>query len=304
MGSRTTIHASDTNRYGCFFNLVFCQAMGRTYNLQASQNKWKSKLQYHKETGYIMRILLAGDIHGSKRGIDRAMYYGHDHAVDRVFFLGDFGWTFGPDFLAGASKVSKATGLMVEFIEGNHEDFDFLLSHSVSSDGYRYLNEHVRHIPRGTILELDDKRVMCMGGGVSIDKVWRVPGKSWWSQEEITDDDIDKAKNLIDATGPVHAMFTHDGPLLPGLSNKNFSHMNVDPIIMDDINRSNRHMRKVEDLMHICQPGYVYHGHHHVRNTDIIDAGHGSVVVECLDMYGSSVKNSLLVVETDDWTFE
>ena len=248
-----------------------------------------------------MKILLVGDIHANTHDLRRAMIYGAEHNVQRVFFLGDFGWKFSQNFLASASKAARITGLMVEFIEGNHEDFDFLLSHDISSDGYRYISDGVRHIPRGTVLELDDKYVMCVGGGVSIDKAWRTPGESWWAQEEVTNDDIDKVKNIIDAMGPVHAMFTHDGPQLPRLSNKDFSNMTADTVIKADIDRSGRHMRKIEEIMHICQPAYIYHGHHHVRDTNVINAAHGPVVVECLDMHGTPIKDATMIVDTDDW---
>ena len=75
-----------------------------------------------------MRILLVGDIHANRYELLRAMRYGKDQRVDRVFFLGDFGWKFEQPFLDRAEYMVKETGLLVEFIDGNHDDFNFLYS--------------------------------------------------------------------------------------------------------------------------------------------------------------------------------
>ena len=244
-----------------------------------------------------MRILLVGDIHANRYELLRAMRYGKDQRVDRVFFLGDFGWKFEQPFLDRAEYMVKETGLLVEFIDGNHEDFNFLYSLPVSEDGYRYVTPHVRHIPRGTILELDGKNVVCMGGGASIDRIWRVENESWWPQELITDEELFDAIQSSKAAGHIHAMFSHDGPVLPHGSNKFESFIQI----ADDIRLSNANMRKIHDLIYAAQPAFIYHGHHHSRFSTVLDTGFGLVHVESLDCDGSRINEMMLVVDTDDW---
>ena len=36
---------------------------------------------------------------------------------------------------------------------------------------------------RGEVFKINDKVFFVMGGGYSIDKVIRIPGKSWWEEE-------------------------------------------------------------------------------------------------------------------------
>ena len=249
-----------------------------------------------------MKILLVGDIHGNRWDLKRAMNHAADIDAERVFFLGDFGWVFDYEFMRAAEQASNQTGLYVDFLDGNHDDFDFILSHEVAEDGYRYLSDCVRHIPRGTVLDLDGKNVMVMGGATSIDRIWRTPHYSWWPQEVIGHHDMVRAGANLARVGKVDAIFAHDGPVLPDQSNKNTDEiLAMQPDLAYDMALSDHNRAKLAALMNVAQPKYWYHGHHHTRFTTELDTWYGTCTVECLDRDGTKISDAMAVVYTEDW---
>ena len=241
-----------------------------------------------------MKILLSGDIHSYTGALQRVMYHAQNNNVDRVFFLGDFGYNFTDNFIQIGQDLADETGLMVEFIDGNHENFDRLYSFPIADDGYRYLSDNVRHIPRGTVLNLDGHHVLCMGGATSIDRQWRKEGESWWSQEAITDEQVELA--LENCQGKkIDAMFCHDSPILPDRGNKAFLGGFIPE---EDIKLSDDNRDRIAKLVLDLQPQYLYHGHHHVRHDDEF---HGCQI-RGLGMQNHANKQLMLMVDTDeDW---
>ena len=72
------------------------------------------------------------------------------------------------------------------------------------------IDKHIFHVLRGEIMTLENKTFLCIGGAVSIDKMYRTPYVSWWSEEEITYHDIDNAiANLEKANNKVGYVITH-----------------------------------------------------------------------------------------------
>lgn len=243
-----------------------------------------------------MKILLVGDIHASKYYMNRAMDHADEVGAERVFFLGDFGWTFEQKFLEACDAAADRTGLNVEFIDGNHEDFDFLLSLPADDDGIRRVSDKVLHIPRGTVMELDGHHVLFMGGGVSVDKSWRIPHYDWWPQEEVTSEDYHRA--IENAEGKdIHAVFAHDTPVLPRFSNKGPGSY----FPTDALNDSAAHMALMKLVALEHQPKRWYHGHHHIRQTTTLSLDYGDLIVDCLDRDESPLRDNVILVDTDDW---
>ena len=72
------------------------------------------------------------------------------------------------------------------------------------------IDEHIFHVLRGEIMTLENKTFLCLGGAVSIDKLYRTPYISWWPEEEITQHDIDNAiYNLEKVNYQVDYVITH-----------------------------------------------------------------------------------------------
>ena len=59
-------------------------------------------------------------------------------------------------------------------------------------------------------MTLENKTFLCIGGAVSIDKMYRTPYLSWWPEEEITYHDVDNAlNNLEKVNNKVDYVITH-----------------------------------------------------------------------------------------------
>ncbi len=140
------------------------------------------------------RLLWLGDIHGQFNIIHQYVkIYGIKDA--HIIQVGDFG--------VGFKTLAKEKRLLEDYhtqlvknnvhvwaIRGNHDykpHFD--------NDPFGFTNIHL--VPDYTVLELCDKRILCIGGAVSVDRKWRYTFKqklgifenqtlgkeSWWPDE-------------------------------------------------------------------------------------------------------------------------
>ena len=132
---------------------------------------------------------------------------------DYLIICGDAGICWSIPTLRRHLDLYNDIGCTVLFIDGNHENFDMLnRCPMVEYHGalMHRVDEHIFHILRGEIMTLENKTFLCIGGAVSIDKMYRTPYVSWWPEEEITTRDIDNALcNLEKANHKVDYVITH-----------------------------------------------------------------------------------------------
>jgi hypothetical protein len=131
-------------------------------------------------------IYIHGDSHGDFTRFIRTVK--ELDPTDILIHVGDFG--FYPDCISVLEKEFK-NGLpcKVFAIDGNHENFKYLYTFKVVN-GLRKIINNLYHVPRGTIMKLQNKTFAFMGGGESIDVVFRKKDTSWWEEERITDFDV------------------------------------------------------------------------------------------------------------------
>lgn len=159
-------------------------------------------------------IYITGDVHGN---ID----FGKLHTLedfnisykDTLIILGDAGicWSkYQDEIVANLYKRLKIT---VIFIDGNHENFDILNSYPVvkyKGAKMHKISDHIYHVLRGEIMEVEGYSFLCLGGACSTDKAFRKEGVSWWKDEEITISDVENAKkNLKRYDFKVDYVLTH-----------------------------------------------------------------------------------------------
>jgi calcineurin-like phosphoesterase family protein len=73
--------------------------------------------------------------------------------------------------------------LYVIFIRGNHDNPEWFNPTSFINKNLN--TERFCLIPDYTVIEWNDKKILCVGGGVSIDKNKRIYGKTMWHGEEM-----------------------------------------------------------------------------------------------------------------------
>lgn len=159
-------------------------------------------------------IYITGDVHGD---IDFGKFV-HLRANnvsldDYLVILGDAGICWSPEFTRKIITMYRKLNITVIFLDGNHENFDMLESLPlVEYKGalMHQIDDHIFHVLRGEIMEIDGYTMLCIGGANSIDKHLRTEHISWWAQEDITDHDIDNAVwNLGRYKNKVDFVLTH-----------------------------------------------------------------------------------------------
>lgn len=163
-----------------------------------------------------MRILYLGDIHGNFSLIHQYVK-NYDIKDAHIIQVGDFGVGF-----ALLDKERRALGMfhdlfvknnvIVWAIRGNHDFKPYF-----DNDPFGFSN--IRLVPDYTVLELEGKKILCVGGAVSVDREWRytgaqrrgefdvVPGQSWWKDEVFV---LEKEK-VVDLKG-INIVVTHTCP--------------------------------------------------------------------------------------------
>ena len=146
-----------------------------------------------------MSILLSGDFHGNAVGelsILTKKYLRAKYGVEKYrtinyhIILGDGGFLWPGNERGDALfyRAFAARSFPVLSVIGNHEpmlgmelsETDIGIEESV------YLvkkKPFVAYLKRGRVYRIDGIKFLAMGGALSIDQEFRIPGRSWWKEE-------------------------------------------------------------------------------------------------------------------------
>ena len=220
-------------------------------------------------------VAVCGDWHGNTGAALQTIKHAVRTGADVIVQAGDFGygWDRGK-YVRKVSAEAERLRIPVLFVDGNHENFDRLYELPVREDGLREVAPWVFHIPRGTVWQWGQVVFMGAGGGYSVDKLYRVPGVSWWPQETINGEELARCVSA----GKVDVLITHDagaGWSIPG------THRTVDLFPVEEIERSEKHRARVREIMDAVKPRLALHGHYHTRYE--LELVSGTVVVGLAD---------------------
>jgi Icc-related predicted phosphoesterase len=167
-----------------------------------------------------MKILAVGDIHSNFNAFNTLIEV---KQPDIVFQCGDNGY-----FWVGkqAKGLIKPGNSKVYLIPGNHEDWNMYESivgrhskHPVE------VESNVFYCPIGSIIELNGKRVMFLGGADSIDKRYRTFGYDYFPQEILDQKDLD----FVLSQNKVDIIISHTCPSVFEVPKYSFTDMVADP---------------------------------------------------------------------------
>jgi hypothetical protein len=123
--------------------------------------------------------------------------------VDVAIQVGDLG--LHSDDLDPTGPGLPPLAHTVYYVTGNHD-------HEPSYRGITRPTEmapNLVFVPRGTVLELDGRRIAFLGGGSSIiDRAVRRRGVDWWPEEQVTLADVAR----FDGAGRVDFLVSHTPP--------------------------------------------------------------------------------------------
>jgi predicted phosphodiesterase len=253
-----------------------------------------------------MKILLAGDTHGNIVHCQYLIRTALAKECDSVFILGDFGYwehqKAGVKFLDRLNEYASALGMLVYFLDGNHDKTSLLMEKYGdlrNEEGFVIVRPNVLYAPRGHRWTWDHGvRFIALGGAYSVDKDWRLqeeelhPGKYggpetlWFPEEEMSDEDMDRF--LEDRTS-VDVMLAHDKPRSsnPRWNRKDF---------LECLPNQDRLQRAMRALT----PKAFFHGHLHFFYTDEVWYGHDGIT---RDMATTKVMGLLCNPEAGDSTY-
>jgi len=241
-----------------------------------SGSKWVIPGEYDQPyEGEPERVLLVGDTHGDLAWWRHLIQLADEHQCQGIFQLGDFGiWpgAEGRRYLDAVESSLDAAGLTGWFVDGNHDDFDQLLALPVGPDGWRPVRPHLFHAPRGHRWSWQGVRFLAMGGAGSVDVAKRIPGRTWWPQEAITDEDVSR----VVAGGPVRVMLTHDAPTRARPVPLGETHWELEGVLPEVLDYCAASQARLQSVVDATKPELLVHGHWHLFRDDRLKHGPGN----------------------------
>lgn len=159
-------------------------------------------------------IYITGDTHGL---IDtmKLKYFKNKYFSEKdvLIILGDAGIVWSEEEIEEHIRFYVSLNLIIIFIDGNHENFKLLNKFPITNmfnAKMHLIAQNIYHVMRGEIMIINDLKFLCIGGAVSIDKIYRKKGVSYWDEENISKKDIDNALiNLEKHDFKVDYILTH-----------------------------------------------------------------------------------------------
>lgn len=235
----------------------------------------------------ITDLYIVGDIHGTWDIICyKIKYYNIQNAL--IIICGDCGFGFErkeyyiQHIIPKWRKTLWKHNVRIIFIRGNHDNPKYF-------DGKNINTQYISAVPDYTIVKACDKNILCVGGGISIDREWRktvdlktaqkyafyhkcsieeafikIPG-SYWIDEQI------KYREKIDY--PIDIICSHSSPtfcypLTKGDIVLRFAEN--DSTLLEDIQTERETLSKVyEDYKDTIT--HWYYGHYHASKVEKIN---------------------------------
>lgn len=239
------------------------------------------------------RIAFAGDWHENARWARAAVSYAASEHADVIVHTGDYGYLFRPAFTDAVERALAEVEMPLIFVDGNHENFPLLHAYPVQPSGLRRISDHVWHAPRGFRWTWGRAEFLALGGAYSVDRRFRARNLSWWPEETIS---AEQAQRVIE-DGRVDVLVSHDCPTgvdIPGLDHGGGW------IPARELAHAQQHREMLRLVVDVVRPAAIWHGHYHIRYSQVVDLGYGDVVVNGLHMDDAALAANIQVVPLHD----
>lgn len=194
-------------------------------------------------------ICFLGDIHGDYNAILTVVKkYGLSDCT--IFQCGDFGigWETRAKEESRLKYLNtnlKNKNITLNVLRGNHDDPSYFDGLSKGVSNINLLKDY-------TVVEVDDERVLCIGGAVSLDRYgrrayWGKGKIGWWKDEEVVD-----RLDLVREMEGISVVATHTTPeFLPTMhSSMAYTYIDRDKNLRADIAREKKLLADVyEELV-------------------------------------------------------
>jgi len=211
-----------------------------------------------------------GDLTYALNSLER-VYQKFPH-VDVYYHVGDFGvWPRGEWYLDEISSSLSAAGKTMIVTGGNHEWWDKWDEWCEDGTPYGYEGTNLIFLPKFYMWTQAGVSFMSVGGASSIDRDRRVQGSSWWPQEEISPETVNKILQMPALTTDI--LITHessDNPVDP------VKRVLADPVKQmqwdySAVQASEYQRQYVTQVIDYVKPTKHFHGHWHIPYQRIED---------------------------------
>lgn len=192
-------------------------------------------------------IRFAGDVHGLWYRL-QAIMNDTPRDIPKIVQIGDLGVGFKSHSKHEVMLDELMVAERTEFIRGNHD----------SPSICKQMNSWIRD---GTV----EGDVMYIGGAWSIDYAHRIPGVSWWEDEELSYPQLAQMVERYELIKP-RVMVTHD---FPTTAARKMFFENPDHFVFGQDQRSTRTAEAFETMFDVHQPELWIGGHWH-HDVDMI----------------------------------
>lgn len=176
-----------------------------------------------------MSVLLSGDFHGNAVGelsILTKKYLRSKYGTEKYktinyhIILGDGGflWPGNERIDAYNYRVLAYRPFPVLSVIGNHEPMlgMTLPEEDIGIGEKVYLVKEkkplIAYLKRGKVYHIDGFKFLVMGGALSIDQEYRIPGRSWWKEEYWSPREEADLFELLASDSEFDYVLTHTGP--------------------------------------------------------------------------------------------
>jgi len=157
----------------------------------------------------ISNIVCVGDVHGKTKELGFRIRERYKISDSIIILCGDIGLGFNRQGYHKAemdnlNRILKKNNNVMFVIRGNHDDPAYFDGRIVCGDWSR-----IALVSDYTVIENKDRRILCIGGGISVDRTQRTVGRSYWKDEIAVYDEKKLAK-----AGFVNIVCTHTSPAM------------------------------------------------------------------------------------------
>ena len=223
-----------------------------------------------------MAVMYVGDIHGKVEYISKINSEAIKRNIDTVIQVGDFGARWGGGQCAifkYFDKLKYKNKKSPRWITcgGNHENWRrwYKLSEKQDNPDLVELAPSCFWARRGSVIDIDNKKHLFLGGAESTDIEWRIKDRTCWKEETPSESEFLLFQKRLKEERP-DIVVTHDAPRRVSLFRKHRK-IAVTPNRLEEILSSSEH-----------SPSDWYFGHHHVLKSWSIDG----VNFHCCGLHG------------------
>ena len=157
-------------------------------------------------------IIFCGDVHGLLNLKSVLIDYIKDISDTLIIVLGDIGVGFSSpaiekNIIKDCNEILKKSNNQLILFRGNHDNPYYFYENS------EYNQDNVKLIRDYTILNTKNNNILCIGGGISIDRTNRLLNRTYWLNENILPLTDNLMNDIINLNYNIDIIATHNAPL-------------------------------------------------------------------------------------------